>query len=193
MSNNISVLSDIIQQRRSTKPALMTGAKIPDEQIEQLLQLADWAPTHTYSEPWRFVVFAGDKVAEFSKQHADLYKANISADKFMQGKFDGIISNGAKASHIIVCIMKRSNTKIPVIEETAAVSCAIQNILLGATALDIATLWSTGGMVLHPAMKEHFQLNEEDEIMGLLFLGYADEKIIGQRKIALADKIIWNK
>jgi nitroreductase len=122
-----------------------------------------------------------------------MYKANTSEEKFMQGKFDGIIANGAKASHIIVCIMKRSNTKIPLMEETAAVSCAIQNILLGATALDIATLWSTGGMVLHPAMKNHFQLNEEDEIMGFLFMGYADEKITGQRKIALSDKVIWNK
>ncbi len=193
MSNNFSVLSSIIEQRRSTKPALMNGAKIPDEQIEQLLQLADWAPTHTYSEPWRFVVFAGDKVAAFSKLHADLYKANTSEEKFMQGKYDGIIANGAKASHIIVCIMKRSNGKIPVMEETAAVSCAIQNILLGATALDIATLWSTGGMVLHTAMKQHFQLSEDDDILGFLFLGYADEKITGQRKIALADKITWHK
>lgn len=171
----------------------MTGEKIPDYLIEELLQLADWAPTHTFSEPWRFVVYANESVNEFSKQHADLYQQNTSEEKFMRSKYDGIINNGLKASHIIACIMKRSNTKIPSLEETAAASCAIQNILLGATALNIATLWSTGGMVLQPAMKTFFNLAEEDEIMGLLFLGYSNEVIAGQRKIALAEKITWHK
>ena len=87
--------------------------------------------------------------------------------------------------------MKRSNEKIPAMEELAAVSCAVQNILLGAQALDIATLWSTGGMVLHSAMKNHFQLNEQDHILGILFLGKTSEQVAGHRKIALSEKIVW--
>jgi nitroreductase len=193
MSNNFSILSDIIKTRRTTKPSLFNGNKIPDEQVEQLLQLADWAPTHTFSEPWRFVVYSGEKVVAFSKQHALLYQQFTPADKFMQSKFDSIISNGEKSSHIIVCIMKRSNEKIPVMEEMAAVSCAIQNILLGATALNMASLWSTGGMVLHTSFKNHFQLGEQDEILGQLYLGYSDEVIEGKRKIALGEKIVWEK
>ena len=188
-----SILSNTIKTRRTTKPALFNGNKIPDVQVEQLLELADWAPTHTYSEPWRFVVYSGNRVNEFSKQHALLYQQFTPADKFMQGKFDSIIANGENASHIIICIMKRTNQKLPAIEEIAAASCAIQNILLGATALGIATLWGTGGMILHPAMKNHFQLDEADEIMGQLFLGYSDEKIEGRRKIALTEKVIWER
>jgi hypothetical protein len=42
--------------------------------------------------------------------------------------------------------MKRSRLpKIPAIEEIEPVACAVQNILLGATALNIASFWSTGG------------------------------------------------
>ena len=193
MNNHFSILSDIIKNRRSIKPAMFNGNKIPDEQIEQLLELADWAPTHTFSEPWRFVVYSGEKVNDFSSQHALLYQQFTPAEKFMQGKFDGIIANGKKSSHLIVCIMKRSNEKIPVMEELAAVSCAVQNILLGAQALDIATLWSTGAMALHPAMKNHFQLNEHDHIIGILFLGKTNEHAEGQRKIALSEKIVWEK
>ena len=48
-------------------------------------------------------------------------------------------------------------------------------------------------MILHPAMKNHFQLDEADEIMGQLFLGYSDEKIEGRRKIALTEKVIWER
>jgi len=193
MNNNFSILSSIIKNRRSTKPALFNSNKIPDEQIALLLELADWAPTHTFSEPWRFVVYSGEKVNAFSKQHALLYQQFTPVEKFTQGKFDSIISNGEKSSHLIVCTMKRSNEKIPVMEEMAAASCAVQNILLGATALGIATLWSTGGMVLHPSMKNYFQLGEADEILGVLFLGYSDEQIEGKRKIALSEKIVWER
>ncbi len=191
--SDFSILSTTIKTRRTTKPSQFNGNKIPDEQVAQLLELADWAPTHTYSEPWRFVVYGGNKVNEFSMQHALLYQQFTPTDKFMKGKFDGIIANGEKSSHIIVCIMKRTNYKLPVIEEIAAVSCAVQNILLGATALGIASLWSTGGMVLHPAMKNLFELDEADEIVGQLFLGYSNEKIEGVRKIALSEKIVWKR
>ena len=42
-------------------------------------------------------------------------------------------------------------------------------------------------------MKNHFQLNEHDHIVGMLFLGKTDEHIGGQRKIALSEKIVWEK
>ena len=120
---------------------MFNGNKIPDEQIEQLLELADWAPTHTFSEPWRFVVYSGEKVNDFSRQHALLYQQFTPAEKFMQGKFDSIIANGKKSSHLIVCIMKRVNEKIPVIEEMDAVSLALQYILVGAKHLNIEKHW----------------------------------------------------
>jgi nitroreductase len=191
MNTDFSTLSNIIKSRRTTKPSLMNGKKIPDEQVHALLALADWAPTHAYSEPWRFIVFAGEQVNQFSKQHALLYQQFTPADKFLQSKFDSIIANGDKASHLIVCYMKRSNEKLPVMEELAAVSCAVQHILLGATALGIASIWSTGGMVLHQAMKNYLELANADEIVGQLYLGYSDEVIDGKRKIALQEKVSW--
>jgi len=193
MNEDFTILSGIIKKRRSIKPSLFNGNKIPDEQILQLLELADWAPTHTFSEPWRFVVYSGEKVNDFSRQHALLYKEFTPEEKFMQSKFDSIIANGEKSSHLVVCIMKRSNEKLPVMEEIAAASCAVENILLGAAALDIAALWGTGGMTLSPAMKNYFQLHEQDQILGFLFLGKTNEQVEGKRKIPLSEKIVWEK
>ncbi len=193
MNKDFTVLSAIIKKRRSIKPALFNGNNIPDEEISELLALADWAPTHTFSEPWRFIVFGGEKVAAFSRQHALLYRQHTAPEKFMQSKYDSIIANGERSSHMIVCIMKRSNEKIPAMEELAAVSCAMQNILLGAAALDIAVLWSTGGMILSEAMKAHFNLQGEDLIPGILFLGKTDEQVEGKRRIPLTEKITWEK
>ena len=89
--------------------------------------------------------------------------------------------------------MKRgTNPKIPQLEEIAAASAAVQNILLGATALGIATFWSTGGMTNNPALKDHLQLGADDIILGLLYLGYTDEPAKdGVRNIPLAEKVKW--
>ena len=71
-------------------------------------------------------------------------------------------------------------------------AAAIQNILLGAASLDIAVLWSTGGMTHHLSMKQYLGLAEEDTVMGLLMMGYTDETAKqGKRNIPLENKVEW--
>lgn len=186
-------LSQIVAGRRTTKAAAMNGQKIPDETVNRLLHLADWAPTHGRTEPWRFFVYTGSALQDFCAQHAEMYRDNTPEESFNPTTFDNLKNMGAKASHLIVAVMQRgTNAKIPVLEEIAATSAAIQNVLLGATALDIATIWNTGGMTLKPAMKAHLQLQEEDQVMGLIYMGYTDEPLReGKRNMPAADKIKW--
>jgi nitroreductase len=194
MNNSFSVIADIIKNRRSTKPAQMNGKLIPDEQVQQLLELADWAPTHANTEPWRFFVYSGNAVKTFCMQHAELYKKNTDPEKYLQANYDKFLHNGDTASHIIITVMHRGALpKVPVMEEEAAVSSAIQNILLGATALGIASFWSTGGMVHHYAMKELLHLRNEDVVMGMIYLGYTDAEQKGRRMVPLVQKIKWEK
>jgi nitroreductase len=190
MDNTFSIIADIIKTRRSTKPVAMNGKRISDDQVHSLLELADWAPTHGFTEPWRFVVYANPP--EFCHQHAELYKQSTSAENFDQAVYNKFYEQGDKASHVIITVMKRGNLpKIPVIEEVEAVACAVQNILLGATALGIASFWSTGGMALRPPMKDFLKLSEDDHVIGILYLGYADRQSAGSRTIPLEEKITW--
>lgn len=168
----------------------MNGKKVPDYQVESLLELADWAPTHGLTEPWRFVVYG--TASDFSHQHAELYKCSTPTESFDQAVYNKLYYQGDKASHVILAIMKRGNLpKIAVVEEVEAVSCAVQNILLGATALGIASFWSTGGMALRPPMKEFLKLGEDDHVVGVLYLGYSDKNPEGARSIPLEEKITW--
>jgi len=192
--NEWNSLQKIIKNRRSIKPSLMNGKNIEQASVQQLLELADWAPTHGRTEPWRFIVYAGESLKVFCQQHADLYQAYTDADKFTTAKYKSIIENGEKISHLVLVYMKRQPTqKIPLIEEIAAVAAAVEHILLGAQAMGIATLWSTGGMTHHESMKKMLGLAEDDLVMGLLYLGYSDEAPAeGKRNIPLAEKISWN-
>ena len=171
----------------------MNSKKITNTIMQQLLELADWAPTHATTEPWRFVVYEQGGLAKFCLDHAELYKANTPTEKFTAGKYENLLHIADKVSHLVLVYMKRTEgATIPVLEETAAVAAAIENLLLGAASLDIAVLWSTGGMAHHPSMKDYLGLTNDDVVMGLLYLGYTDEpKKQGKRKIPLENKIVW--
>jgi len=192
MTDRFEIIANVIKSRRSIKPVKMNGKKIPNEQVAELLKLANWAPTHGRTEPWRFIVYSGDNVKEFCHQHAELYKTHIPPEKFEQANYEKQLHNGDLASHIIIAIMQRGSLpKIPALEEIAATAIAIQNILLGATAAGIASFWSTGGMAHHPIMKHFLGLKEQDIVMSLLYLGYTDEKTEGKRQSEIEEKVIW--
>lgn len=194
MKHPFSAIQEVIQNRRTVKPPQMNGQRVPDGQVRQIIALADWAPTHGNTEPWRFRVYANDKVKAFCLAHARLYKAQTAPDKFLQEKYDKLLHMGDQASHLVVAIMQRGNLpKIPALEEIAATSCAVQNLLLGATALGIASYWGSGGMAYHPAMKEMLRLREEDLVLGILYLGYTDKPVpVGKRVVPLEEKVEWN-
>lgn len=186
-------LEQIIVARRSTKPAVMNGRKIENGVIRQLLELANWAPTHANTEPWRFVVYSGEAVKGFCHAHAELYKKATLPEKFTQAKYEKQQHNGDKASHLIAAYMKRGdNPNITVLEEICAAAAAVQNILLGAEALGIAVLWSTGGVAMHPVMKEFLGLGPEDVVLGLLYMGYADEPGKPGKRGPVEAKTRWN-
>lgn len=191
MNETFELIKNIIETRRTVKPVQMNGRRIPDEQVQELLALADWAPTHGYTEPWRFTVFS--RPADFCSQHAELYRQHTEPEQFQALNYEKYLHMGDEASHVVVVVMQRGNlAKIPVLEEAAATAAAIQNILLGATALGISSFWSTGGLTYHPAMKAWLQLREEDQVMGVLYLGYSDKPVQpGRRNIPLPEKVTW--
>jgi nitroreductase len=189
--NIFPIIADVIHNRRSIKPVKMNGKKISDADVKEILELANWAPTHGRTEPWRFIVYSGQEVIAFCHEHAELYKRKTPAERFVQASYEKQCHNGDLASHIVVAVMRRGiNEKIPALEEIAATAAAIQNILLGATGKGITSFWSTGGMTHQPAMKEYLQLREEDEVMGIIYLGYSDVKTEGKRG-PFEEKMIW--
>jgi nitroreductase len=192
-NNNYTIVADVIKNRRSVGGPKMNGQKIPDDTVKELLELAHWAPTHGRTEPWQFHVYTGEALLQFGLDHGNLYWNNTPEETRMQGTKEKLENNIKSVSHLVVSVMKRgANEKIPQLEEIAATSAAVQNILLGATALGIASFWSTGGMTLKPAMKQYLGLGNDDVVLGLIYLGYTDEPAKpGVRNTHHSEKVIW--
>lgn len=190
---NFEILRTIITERRTTKVPSMNGKKIDAQQIEKLLGLANCAPTHGRTEPWRFFVYEGEAFERFCADHAEMYWKETPEETRNPQTYENLKGMFVKASHLVVVAMRRTpDTKIPEIEEVAAVSASVQNMLLGAEALGIAAIWSTGGMALKPAMKQYLGLAASDHVLAFVYMGYTDqEKKEMVRNIPLSEKVIW--
>ena len=53
---------ELIKSRRSIMPKDYSGEEVTKEEIDFLLEAANWAPTHHRSEPWRYVVIQGGNI-----------------------------------------------------------------------------------------------------------------------------------
>ena len=195
MNEHLKHLEEIIAERRTIKPNDYTGEKVDDKLIKQILESANWAPTHGYTEPWRFTVFAGDGLATLGDFLADLDQPEREAEGFNQMKYDRLRNGPLKCSHVIGVGMKRGNNpKIPEIEEVCATAMAVQNMWLTAHALGLGSYWSTGVKAFTPQMRALFGLGENDLSLGLFYIGKpAISNPTGRRLSGIEDKTNWIK
>ncbi|MGB1241091.1 MAG: nitroreductase family protein [Chitinophagales bacterium] len=175
---NTSQVNDLIRGRRTIKPeSFVQPVRVIDSNIvETLLENANWAPTHGMNEPWRFKIFAGESRQKLGGFLANWYKENKTGDNFKEAKYQKILNRPNFSSHVIaICMERKSNTKIPEIEDIEAVACAVQNIHLTATAYGIGGYWSSGGATYTDDMKEALGLGINDKCLGFFYLGYPKE------------------
>lgn len=187
-------LEEIIKLRRNVKPQFFSGEEISDSDVKDILESANWAPTHGFTEPWRFVVFSGFSKLDLAMFQSDLYKSKTNAESFQQIKQDKLLKTPHLASHIVAVVVHNSvNTTIPLLEEIVATSCAVQNILLSAAEKEIAIHWTTGGMTYTDEMKTFLGFENKDKVLGFLYLGKSENRINkeGRRLSTMESKTSW--
>jgi len=184
-------IQEIIRNRRSIYPKMFTGEIIDDEDINQILESANWAPTHKFTEPWRFTVFKGEGLKILADFQSNLYKeVSQKNGTFDQIKFEKLQQNPLKCSHVIGIGVK-INGQLPEIEETNATASAVQNMLLTISELKLGCYWGSGGITYLEEAKPFFDLEPNDIFMGFLFLGkFSGQWPKGRRK-PISDKVKW--
>jgi nitroreductase len=61
-------------------------------------------------------------------------------------------------------------------ENRDAVAAGIQNLLLGATTLGLASFWSTPALTRPPAVLDLCGFHPEDRLVGIVYLGWATQE-----------------
>ncbi|MFT5860031.1 MAG: nitroreductase [Flavobacteriaceae bacterium] len=173
MRFNLSEINELIRERRTIYPEQFSDRKVHREQIEVILNNAQWAPTHGNTQPWRFKVFMDESREELSDFLGKSYVEQIPAELHNDVKLARLIQRPLRSSVVIAVCMKRQEEEIiPEIEEIEAVACAIQNMHLTCTAYGLGGFWSTPKLIYSKQMLDFLALGEKDKCLGLFYIGY---------------------
>lgn len=188
---NIAEVNQLIRNRRSISPNnFVQGKEIPKEVIKDLLENANWAPTHRMTEPWRFKVMMGKSLERLSEYLGDYYEKNTPAEKYSEMKHKKTKKKPLQSSCVIaICMQRDPKESVPEEEEIAAVAMAVQNIWLSCAAHGIGTYWSSPKSMYNA--DEFLELGAGERCLGMLYMGYYEgEERLGKRE-AISEKVVW--
>ncbi|NVK23315.1 MAG: NAD(P)H nitroreductase [Gammaproteobacteria bacterium] len=149
------------------------------EVLDNILNAGLRAPDHANLSPFKFIVCqnAGlDKLSNIFKQAAE-----------KEGKTEAEMEKATKAPYrapmVIVGICQYTeHEKVPRVEQIATTACAIQNMQMAAFAQDFNGIWRTGGFAHSQSVRDAFNLQKEDEIVGFLYLGTTETETFIKRQ-----------
>lgn len=173
MRFNLSEITELIKSRRTIYPEQFSDRKVHKEQVDLILNNAQWAPTHGNTQPWRFKVFMEEGRQLLSDFLAETYLKLTPPEAQNDLKLAKMMKRPMQASVVIaVCMERQPTEKILEIEEIQAVACAIQNMHLTCTAYGLGGFWATPKLIYSQEMNEFLKIGAKDKCLGLFYIGY---------------------
>ena len=127
---------------------------VPREQLEQLFELADWAPNHHLTVPWRFRVVGP----------ASLLRLMDAAGPEGATKLD-------RCPTLVVVSSLLDEDPVQCEEDLHATAVAAYIVLLGAHARGLAGYWRSPGLLREEEGRAAVGLHADEVFVGLLHLG----------------------
>lgn len=187
---NSQTITQLIRNRRSIFPRTYTAQPIPKLIIEEILENANWAPTHKMTEPWRFKILVDEALVKLRDWQVKWYQNNVAKENFSEKKFKKLQTKPLKAGCIIaICMQRDEKERVPEWEEIAATACAVQNMWLTATAHNLGAYWSSPSFIKD--IGPFFNLKEGERCLGFFYMGYHETPEIPVKRGDIMEKVEW--
>ena len=146
-------VEDAIRSRRTHKA--FGADPIPRELLDELLELARWAPNHHLTNPWRFRVIGPAALARLKE----------AAGPEAAAKLD-------RAPTLVAATALRSEDPVEDQEDLCATACAVYAVLLAAEGRGLAGYWRTPGVLRAAPGLAALGVPPEEQFVALIHLGW---------------------
>jgi nitroreductase len=163
---------DVLEALRTRRSIGKLTGDVSDEDLRTLVEAGLWAPNHKLSKPWRFTAVRGSA----RERLGELWSSLASAATTLQGDeleaFRGREARKPLRAPLLLVVSTRTDADpVRSIEDFAATSAAVQNVLLAAHALGFGAIWRTGAMAYRTEVNEFLGLDPSDKIVGIVYVG----------------------
>jgi nitroreductase len=139
--------------------------------LEELLELARWAPNHNLTNPWRFRVLGPQALQRLKDAAGQLAAAACPPGADAADLARVAAAKLERAPTLVVCSVMRAQDPVQDEEDLHAAACAAYIVLLGAHARGLAGYWRTPGVLRSDAGCAAIGLPADERFVGLLYLG----------------------
>ena len=175
----IQTLQDIIYARRDVRGNNFLDKKIPEQDLQKILQCGINAPSVGYSQPWKFIIIDDRNIKN------EIYKnftiENEKAKKIFQSKkiYKDLKLEGIKEAPINIAVLYEhpnettiGMTSMDKMGEYSVV-CAVQNMWLMARALNIGLGWVS--ILDKKKVLKTLNAPKNSQLIAYLALGFVDK------------------
>lgn len=161
----------LIHGRRTVLPKRLSPPGPEDAQLEMILSAASAAPDHGELVPWRFVLVpagARDLLAEAFATSLHERDAQASEEQMQQAR-----EKAYRAPVLMLAVARTEDEHdgVPASERILSAGCAIQNMLLMATALGFGSALTSGKALQSPGLRALFALTPQEQALCFVSLG----------------------
>jgi nitroreductase len=140
--------------------------------LEELLELARWAPNHNLTNPWRFRVLGPESLERLKRVAAEQAVAEAPAGADTEKVAGAAATKLDRAPTLVVCSALQTGDLVQDEEDRYAAACAAYAVLLAAHARGLAGYWRTPAALRSAAGQRAVGLGEDERFIGLLHLGH---------------------
>jgi nitroreductase len=162
-------LAELVRARR-TSMIVDQQREVPVEVVTELCALATWAPNHKKTWPWRFALFTGAGRGRLGDTMADEMDAADFGDHAKRLKTR---TKYLRTPAVLAVGCAPHANEMLHAENRDAVAAGIQNLLLGATTLGLASFWSTPALPQAANVLELCGFEPTDRLVAMIYLGWA--------------------
>ncbi|MDE0780974.1 MAG: nitroreductase [Alphaproteobacteria bacterium] len=171
-----SPVLDALINRASMPPRLFSDAAPARADVEQMLKAAMSAPDHGAVRPWRFHLIEGEARNRLGNLFAEVL---LDRDPFATTTaIEKAKARPLRAPLIITVCAKvdpSRASKIPIVEQVVTVGIAMEHLVIAAQAMGYGAIILTGSNAYAGKVRSAFGLDREDELLGFVYIGCADE------------------
>ena len=164
-------LRELIRSRR-TDMMVDKDRALDSGTLEKLCELAMWAPNHKMTFPWKFAAVTGDARERLSNCTADaMAREGDKPERVAKAR-----TKFQRAPVILIVGSEPGDTQLRTEENRDAVSAGIQNILLGATSLGLASFWSSCPRGANDDVAEFCKFPKGTHLTAMIYLGHPERQ-----------------
>lgn len=190
IDRNPALLFEAIRTRRSFGLKELSPEPIGLDLVTQILEAANWAPSHKKTEPWRFVVYSGDGRAALGAAFGEAYRLLNTGDRYSPSAEQSQRERVWQAP-VWIALGMQPDPKLPEWEELVAFGSAVQNAQLMASALGLASKWTSGAVAIHARVAEAVGFGPDTQLFGFLYVGWPAGGWPEGKRRPLEEKVRW--